>query len=39
MGESGYVRMIAPLPICEIIEFPIMFFAITFAKMLEPQVK
>lgn len=35
-GESGFVRIIAPLPPDDSIELPYMLVAITLAKMLLP---
>jgi hypothetical protein len=37
LGESGVIRIIAPLPPGEAPELPIIFVANTFAKTLEPQ--
>ena len=39
LGESGVIRITAPLPPEEVPELPMMFVANTLAKTLDPQGK
>ena len=39
VGASGIVEIIAPFPKLDTTEKPIVFYAVTRAKMLEPHVK
>lgn len=39
VGASGLVEIIAPLPMLDTTEYPTLFWAVTLATILDPQVR